>query len=49
LDGNGDGQVTKEESETAWLNWFNRLDVNGDQVVTVEEIQQAHANRRTDR
>ena len=48
LDGNGDGQVTKEESETAWLNWFNRLDVNGDQLVTVEEIQQAHTNRRTD-
>ena len=45
LDGNGDGQIDRGESQAAWLSWFERLDSNGDQVVTVEEVREAHNNR----
>lgn len=49
LDGNNDGQISQEESQAAWLQWFTRLDINGDQTVTVDEIREAHANRRASR
>jgi hypothetical protein len=39
LDTNHDGQVTRDESVAAWSEWFKRIDKNGDQVVSVEEVQ----------
>jgi Ca2+-binding EF-hand superfamily protein len=39
LDSNNDGQVTLEESQTAWTNWFKRIDANNDQVVTLDEVK----------
>ncbi|MCI0507000.1 MAG: EF-hand domain-containing protein [Gammaproteobacteria bacterium] len=39
LDANNDGQLTRDESLTAWTNWFKRLDANGDQTVTLEEVR----------
>jgi Ca2+-binding EF-hand superfamily protein len=43
LDANGDGQVSKEESQAAWGEWFKRLDTNADQVVSSEEVKQARS------
>ena len=45
LDGNGDGQVTREESLAAWTGWFKRIDANNDQVVTEEEVRVYRASR----
>jgi hypothetical protein len=39
LDTNKDGQLTKDESLAAWTAWFKRIDQNGDQVVSAEEVQ----------
>jgi Ca2+-binding EF-hand superfamily protein len=39
LDANNDGQLTRDESLAAWTNWFKRLDANGDQTVTLEEVR----------
>jgi len=38
MDTNGDGQITQNESLTAWSNWFKRIDANNDQVVTTDEV-----------
>ena len=43
LDANGDGQITQEESQAAWSEWFKRLDTNSDQVVSGDEIEQARS------
>ncbi|MGD8568414.1 MAG: EF-hand domain-containing protein [Gammaproteobacteria bacterium] len=40
LDGNNDGQITREESLAAWRNWFKRIDANNDQVVSGDEVVQ---------
>ncbi|WP_455207869.1 EF-hand domain-containing protein [Kaarinaea lacus] len=45
LDANNDGQLTREESLTAWTNWFKRIDVNSDQVVTAEEVREYRSNK----
>jgi len=39
LDANGDGSISQQESLTAWTNWFNRIDANHDQTVTIDEIR----------
>jgi len=39
LDANDDGQVTREESITAWSNWFKRIDANNNQIVTADEVK----------
>ncbi|WP_455365763.1 EF-hand domain-containing protein [Kaarinaea lacus] len=39
LDANSDGQLTREESLAAWTNWFKRIDADGDQVVTADEVR----------
>ena len=38
MDKDGDGQVTRDESYTAWSAWFARIDTNGDLVVTTDEV-----------
>ena len=38
LDADNDGQITREESLTAWRNWFKRIDANNDQVVSADEV-----------
>ncbi len=40
LDKNGNGEITQEESLTAWTEWFTRIDSNGDNVVTAEEVRE---------
>ncbi|HEY5603813.1 MAG TPA: EF-hand domain-containing protein [Gammaproteobacteria bacterium] len=45
LDGNKDGQLTRQESVTAWTNWFKRLDANGDQQVTGEEVREFRSKK----
>ena len=39
LDKDGNGEITREESLAAWTDWFSRIDLNKDQVVTTEEVQ----------
>lgn len=39
LDKNNDGELTLDESLAAWTDWFKRIDANGDQIVTADEIQ----------
>lgn len=39
LDKNGDGVITKDESLSAWTEWFARIDSNNDSVVTAEEVR----------
>lgn len=39
LDQNGDGRITQEESLKAWTGWFKRMDTDGNQVVTSDEVQ----------
>ena len=46
IDANGDGQVTRDESTTAWTNWFRRIDANNDHVVTLDEVKSYRQNRR---
>jgi Ca2+-binding EF-hand superfamily protein len=42
LDGDGNSELTLQEALAAWNRWFDRIDVNKDQVVTEEEARQAH-------
>jgi Ca2+-binding EF-hand superfamily protein len=39
IDGDGNGTLTQQESFTAWSNWFQRIDTNGDKVVSSDEVQ----------
>ena len=39
LDKNSDGVITREESLTAWSEWFAKIDSNGDKVVTADEVR----------
>jgi hypothetical protein len=39
LDGNGDGNVTRDESQQAWTKWFGKIDTNKDSVVTMDEVK----------
>lgn len=48
LDANSDGKITQDESLTAWTNWFKRVDENGDQIVTLEEVQKFRSNNMKD-
>lgn len=45
LDANGDGNITGQESYTAWLNWFKRIDANADQSVTEDEVKAYRAKK----
>ena len=45
LDANGDGQITRDESLAAWTSWFKRIDANGDQIVTAEEVRDYRNNK----
>lgn len=44
IDANHDGQLTEQESLTAWGDWFKRIDANHDQVVNMDEVD-AYRNR----
>lgn len=44
IDTNGDGQVTRDESLSAWTKWFKYIDANNDQVVTADEVK-AYGNK----
>jgi len=46
MDTNNDGYATLEESQTAWDDWFRKLDSNGDNAVNPEEVKQAREKRR---
>ncbi len=46
LDRDGDGQVTVEEAQAPVEHLFDRLDENGDETLTREEIRDAHMKRR---
>ena len=46
LDSNDDAQLTMEESLAAWTDWFKRIDVNNDQVVTADEVKAFRNNMR---
>lgn len=46
LDTNGDGQVTREESISAWSNWFKRIDADNDQIVTADEVKEYRGQTR---
>lgn len=45
IDSNADGEVTREESQTAWLGWFKRIDANNDGTVTAEEVRNYRRNK----
>ena len=40
LDKNSNGEITQEESLTAWTEWFTKIDLNGDKVVTADEVRE---------
>ena len=40
LDKDGNGEITQGESLTAWTEWFTKIDLNGDKVVTADEVNQ---------
>lgn len=40
LDKNANGEITRDESLVAWSDWFARIDSNGDQVVTADEVRE---------
>jgi hypothetical protein len=38
MDSNKDGQVDVNEHKAAWSNWFERIDVNHDEKVSMDEV-----------
>ena len=49
LDKNGNGEITQEESLTAWTEWFTKIDSNGDNVVTAEEVREYRLKNFSDK
>lgn len=45
LDKNSDGTITRDESMTAWSEWFAKIDGNGDEVVTTDEVRTYRENK----
>lgn len=39
LDRNSNGEITQDESLSAWTEWFTKIDSNGDKVVTADEVR----------
>lgn len=48
IDANRDGNVTRDESQTAWTRWFSKMDQNGDGLVTANEVMEMRKNRMQD-
>lgn len=40
LDRNSNGEITQDESLVAWTEWFTKIDSNGDNVVTADEVRE---------
>ena len=47
IDVNKDEQLTQDENITAWTKWFRRIDVNADQIVTLQEVQDFRRNKHS--
>ena len=45
MDTNKDSKISIKERNAARMKWFNGMDVNGDKVVTPEEVTQAKEKR----
>jgi len=44
LDRDSNGEITESESLAAWTEWFTKIDLNGDKVVTSDEVREFRMN-----